>query len=199
MLYEKFLWYIGTPFLVLVPVVLAIIRCAGQRKKHLRSGAVICVLLGLMGLSGCATAELEERNFPIEMAVSDMEQFDREWLNADESGNRMVDYSHMKVILLDQKFLEDAQNMDAFLEILEKKSDVPRNTYLAVAEDAEAVLKLQKNMEESVGTYLEDYLKMCPRSKKLPIRHSGCFIRSRKTKWKPCLSPMWKKWTKSLP
>ena len=198
-LYEKFLWYIGTPFLVLVPVVLAIIRCAGQRKKHLRSGAVICVLLGLMGLSGCATAELEERNFPIEMAVSDMEQFDREWLNADESGNRMVDYSHMKVILLDQKFLEDAQNMDAFLEILEKKSDVPRNTYLAVAEDAEAVLKLQKNMEESVGTYLEDYLKMCPRSKKLPIRHSGCFIRSRKTKWKPCLSPMWKKWTKSLP
>ena len=39
-LYEKFLWYIGTPFLVLVPVVLAIIRCAGQRKKHLeiRSG-----------------------------------------------------------------------------------------------------------------------------------------------------------------
>ena len=39
-LYEKFLWYIGTPFLVLVPVVLAIIRCAGQRKKtsEIRSG-----------------------------------------------------------------------------------------------------------------------------------------------------------------
>ena len=30
---KKFLWYIGTPFLVLVPVVLAIIRCAGQRKN----------------------------------------------------------------------------------------------------------------------------------------------------------------------
>ena len=73
-------------------------------KKTSEIRAVICVLLGLMGLSGCATAELEERNFPIEMAVSDMEQFDREWLNADESGNRMVDYSHMKVILLDQKF-----------------------------------------------------------------------------------------------
>ncbi len=94
------------------------------------------------GAFGCATEELEERNFPIEMAVSDMEQFDREWLNADESGNRVVDYSHMKVILLDQKFLEDAENMDAFLEILEKKSDVPRNTYLAVAEDAEAVIKI---------------------------------------------------------
>lgn len=189
MLYEKFLWYIGTPFLVLVPVVLAIIRCAGQRKKHLRSGAVICVLLGLMGLSGCATAELEERNFPIEMAVSDMEQFDREWLNADKSGNRMVDYSHMKVILLDQKFLEDAQNMDAFLEILEKKSDVPRNTYLAVAEDAEAVLKLQKNMEESVGTYLEDYFENVSEIKKTAYPTLGMLYQEQENKMETLFIP----------
>ena len=188
-LYEKFLWYIGTPFLVLVPVVLAIIRCAGQRKKHLRSGAVICVLLGLMGLSGCATAELEERNFPIEMAVSDMEQFDREWLNADKSGNRMVDYSHMKVILLDQKFLEDAQNMDAFLEILEKKSDVPRNTYLAVAEDAEAVLKLQKNMEESVGTYLEDYFENVSEIKKTAYPTLGMLYQEQENKMETLFIP----------
>lgn len=188
-LYEKFLWYIGTPFLVLVPVVLAIIRCAGQRKKHLRSGAVICVLLGLMGLSGCATEELEERNFPIEMAVSDMEQFDREWLNADESGNRVVDYSHMKVILLDQKFLEDAQNMDAFLEILEKKSDVPRNTYLAVAEDAEAVLKLQKNMEESVGTYLEDYFENVSEIKKTAYPTLGMLYQEQENKMETLFIP----------
>ncbi len=188
-LYEKFLWYIGTPFLVLVPVVLAIIRCAGQRKKYLRSGAVICVLLGLMGLSGCVTAELEERNFPIEMAVSDMEQFDREWLNADESGNRMVDYSHMKVILLDQKFLEDAENMDAFLEILEKKSDVPRNTYLVAAEDAEAILKLQKNMEESVGTYLEDYFENVSEIKKTAYPTLGMLYQEQENKMETLFIP----------
>ena len=188
-LYEKFLWYIGTPFLVLVPVVLAIIRCVGQRKKYLRSGAVICVLLGLMGLSGCATAELEERNFPIEMAVSDMEQFDREWLNADESGNRMVDYSHMKVILLDQKFLEDAENMDAFLEILEKKSDVPRNTYLAVAEDAGDILKLQKNMEESVGTYLEDYFENVSEIKKTAYPTLGMLYQEQENKMETLFIP----------
>ena len=188
-LYEKFLWYIGTPFLVLVPVVLAIIRCVGQRKKYLRSGAVICVLLGLMGLSGCATAELEERNFPIEMAVSDMEQFDREWLNADESGNRMVDYSHMKVILLDQKFLEDAENMNAFLEILEKKSDVPRNTYLAVAEDAGDILKLQKNMEESVGTYLEDYFENVSEIKKTAYPTLGMLYQEQENKMETLFIP----------
>ncbi len=111
----------------------------------------------------------------------------------------MVDYSHMKVILLDQKFWKMPKIWMHFWKSWKKKSDVPRNTYLAVAEDAEAVLKLQKNMEESVGTYLEDYFENVSEIKKLPIRHSGCFIRSRKTKWKPCLSPMWKKWTKSLP
>ena len=142
-----------------------------------------------MGLSGCATAELEERNFPIEMAVSDMEQFDREWLNADESGNRMVDYSHMKVILLDQKFLEDAQNMDAFLEILEKKSDVPRNTYLAVAEDAEAVLKLQKNMEESVGTYLEDYFENVSEIKKTAYPTLGMLYQEQENKMETLFIP----------
>ncbi len=189
--YEKFLWYIGTPFLVLVPVVFAVIRYArqGKQKKHLRSGAIICVLFGLMGLSGCATAELEERNFPIEMAVNDMEQFDMEWLNADESGNRVVDYSHMKVILLDQKFLEDAQNMDAFLEILEKKSDVPRNTYLAVAEDAEAVLNLQKNMEESVGTYLEDYFENVSEIKKTAYPTLGMLYQEQENKMETLFIP----------
>ena len=218
-LYEKFLWYIGTPFLVLIPVVFAVIRYARQRKQkkhygkhvqndiqknmpvkhmhkilsgstgYLRFYVIICVLLGLMGLSGCATAELEERNFPIEMAVSDMEQFDREWLNADESGNRVVDYSHMKVILLDQKFLEDAQNMDAFLEILEKKSDVPRNTYLAVAEDAEAVLKLQKNMEEPVGTYLEDYFENVSEIKKTAYPTLGMLYQEQENKMETLFIP----------
>ena len=190
-LYENFLWYIGTPFLVFVPVVFAVIRYArqGKQKKHLRSGAIICVLLGLTGLSGCATAELEERNFPIEMAVNDMEQFDMEWLNADETGNRVVDYSHMKVILLDQKFLEDAKNMDVFLEILEKKSDVPRNTYLAVAEDAEAILNLQKNMEESVGTYLEDYFENVSEIKKTAYPTLGMLYQEQENKMETLFIP----------
>lgn len=192
-LYEKFVWYIGTPFLVLIPVVFAVIRYKKQWKHKnypiLRVYLMIGVLFVLTGLSGCATAELEERNFPIEMAVCDMEQFDREWLNADESGNRVVDYSHMKVILLDQTFLEDAENMDAFLEILEKKSDVPRNTYLVVAEDAQAILNLQENMEESVGTYLEDYFENVSEIKKTAYPTIGMLYQEQENKMETLFIP----------
>ena len=183
-LYEKFLWYIGTPFLVLIPVVFAFIRC-----KELRFYLMAGVLLVLTGLSGCASAELEERNFPIEMAVNDMEQFDREWLNTDESGNRVVDYSHMKVILLDRKFLEDTENMNAFLEILEKKSDVPRNTYLVAAKDAKAILNLQTDMEESVGTYLEDYFEDVSEVKKTAYPTLGMLYQEQKNKMETLCIP----------
>lgn len=183
-LYEKFLWYIGTPFLVLIPVVLAFIRC-----KELRFYLMAGVLLVLTGLSGCASAELEERNFPIEMAVNDMEQFDREWLNTDESGNRVVDYSHMKVILLDREFLEDTKNMNAFLEILEKKSDVPRNTYLVAAKDAKAILNLQTDMEESVGTYLEDYFEDVSEVKKTAYPTLGMLYQEQKNKMETLCIP----------
>ena len=183
-LYEKFLWYIGTPFLVLIPVVFAFIRC-----KELRFYLMAGVLLVLTGLSGCAAAELEERNFPIEMAVNDMEQFDREWLNTDESGNRVVDYSHMKVILLDRKFLEDTENMNAFLEILEKKSDVPRNTYLVAAKDAKAILNLQTDMEESVGTYLEDYFEDVSEVKKTAYPTLGMLYQEQKNKMETLCIP----------
>lgn len=190
-LYEKFLWYIGTPFLVLIPVMFAIIRCKKQwkRKKYLRFYLITGVLFALTGLSGCATAELEERNFPIEMAVNDMEQFDREWLNTDESGNRVVDYSHMKVILLDRKFLEDTENMNAFLEILEKKSDVPRNTYLVAAKDAEAILNLQTDMEESVGTYLEDYFENVSEIKKTAYPTLGMLYQEQENKMETLFIP----------
>ncbi len=183
-LYEKFLWYIGTPFLVLIPVVFAFIRC-----KELRFYLMAGVLLVLTGLSGCASAELEERNFPIEMAVNDMEQFDREWLNTDESGNRVVDYSHMKVILLDREFLEDTKNMNAFLEILEKKSDVPRNTYLVAAKDAKAILNLQTDMEESVGTYLEDYFEDVSEVKKTAYPTLGMLYQEQKNKMETLCIP----------
>lgn len=183
-LYEKFLWYIGTPFLVLIPVVFAFIRC-----KELRFYLMAGVLLVLTGLSGCAAAELEERNFPIEMAVNDMEQFDREWLNTDESGNRVVDYSHMKVILLDRKFLEDTENMNAFLEILEKKSDVPRNTYLVAAKDAKAILNLQTDMGESVGTYLEDYFEDVSEVKKTAYPTLGMLYQEQKNKMETLCIP----------
>lgn len=189
--YEGFLWYLGTPFLVLVPLMLILciylqkrkgrgapqgreedVRDAakntsekdggaksmsGKKRKRVLRVAAVLLSLSFGGIiSGCAAAELEDRDFPIEMAVDDTESFAAEWLSAEKSGNRMVDYNHLKVIVIGQDFLENAESMEEFLTVLEEKTEVPRSTYIVVAEDAEAILKLSDQMGESVGNYLEE-------------------------------------------
>lgn len=158
--YRWFLWYIGTPFLVLVPLLLAGCRLLSGKKRgsgvKRGIGMVVLVLLSGGVLSGCHTAELEDRNFPIEIAVQDTENFGEEWLDAESAGNRMIDYSHLKVMILSREFIEDEAAMDEFLNLLEEKNEVPRNTYLVVAEDAEEIIELQDTLGESVGNYLEE-------------------------------------------
>lgn len=164
--YRWFLWYVGTPFLVLVPLLLALWQFLSGKKfssgKKWRSGAkrgigmVVLALLSGGVLSGCHTAELEDRNFPIEIAVQNTKNFGEEWLDAESAGNRMIDYSHLKVMILSREFIEDEAAMDEFLNLLEEKNEVPRNTYLVVAEDAREIIELQDAIGESVGNYLEE-------------------------------------------
>lgn len=124
------------------------------------------ILLSGSMLSGCGTAELEDRNFPIEMAVEDTDNVGAEWINAENGGNRLVDYSHLKVIILDRAFIEDAKAMSEFLSLMEQKNEVPRNTYLVVAEDAESILNLEDELGESVGNYLEQQFENVSQIKK---------------------------------
>lgn len=174
--YSLFLRYVGTPFLVLIPLILALrLFFTGkgarshsnrnQRKKMpQKTGnagkmlAAAVVMLGAGMLSGCNTAELEDRNFPIEIAVDDTADFGAEWLNTGSSGNRLIDYSHLKVIILGQKFLEDPSAMEEFLNLLEEESDLPRNTYVVAAEQAGDIAKLGEGTGESIGSYLEELL-----------------------------------------
>lgn len=89
--YERFLWYVGTPFLVLAPVF------AAQKKwgRRLLALVVICAVV-LLVMTGCAPAELEDRDFPIEIAVRDTKDAGLVWYEAEQAGNRMVDYSHLE-------------------------------------------------------------------------------------------------------
>lgn len=138
-------------------------------------GAVISLPL----LSGCAAAELEDRSFPTEIAVENVTEFGREWPSQEQSGSRITDYSHLKVIILSEDFLKNAEEMNEFLDLLEEKADVPRNTYVLASENPGAVLGQKTEgeqetqsanpMEEAepgggagetvaVGTYLEQYM-----------------------------------------
>lgn len=179
--YEWFLWYVGTPFLLLVPLLLAALILLETKKKKMdgTSGEEskkgnritkrmkLCVLLfPLLFMSGCRTAELEDKNFPIEVAINETGDFGAEWLGEEISGNRMKDYNHLKVIILSRDFLENSSAMEEFLSLLERKNEVPYNTYVVAAEDAKEILKLGEEMGESVGNYLEEYLENLSQVKK---------------------------------
>lgn len=174
--YQLFLEYIGTPFVIMVPIVLTFTGKWGQEKKQKtkkeeenyqtyrkvnekkwkNAGILAAVIFSAAFLSGCNTPELEDRNFPIEVAVTDTKHFSEEWMNASEAGNRVIDYSHLKVLILDQDFVENEKSMTEFLELLEKQNEVPRNTYVAVAEDAKKIMEIADVSGQSVGTYLEE-------------------------------------------
>lgn len=180
--YELFLWYVGTPVIVLIPAVLAILAGKSRRKvrknreeaknvrtndgnakgessrntKQIRAGGMALAVLFAVLLSGCGTPELEDRNFPIEVAVTDVLHFNEEWLEVSEGGNRVVDYSHLKVLILNEDFVENEKSMTELLELLEKQNEVPRNTYVVVAEDADKIMGIGEVDGQSVGTYIEE-------------------------------------------
>lgn len=174
--YELFLWYLGTPFIVLVPVLLAVLGRKSQNRKQINkevsenyqngngkpkrkwknAGGMALAFIFAVLLSGCGTPELEDRNFPIEVAVTDADHFNEEWLDVSGAGNRVVDYSHLKVLILNEDFVENEKSMTELLELLEKQNEVPRNTYVVVAEDAEEIMEIGDVEGQSVGTYIEE-------------------------------------------
>lgn len=158
---QNYLLYIGTPFVVIVPIVLGWIADLSDDKKQRRLGRRVgmwvVVLLASSILSGCATSELEDRNFPIEMAVEGTDAFAQEYWDEQKSGNRVIDYSHLKLMIISRDFIEDEAKMQDFLQTMEEQKDVPRNTYVVVAENPQEVMDTQEALGDSVGNYLEMY------------------------------------------
>ncbi len=72
--------------------------------------------------------------------------------------NKILDYNHMKVLILSKDFVEDTEALANFLRICGKESLIARNTLLFVAEDAAAILALDSNLDTAIGNYLEEMI-----------------------------------------
>lgn len=135
MLYEKFFLYVGTPFVVLVPL-------------------LVCFLL-----SGCgATTELENREFPTLLTVSSDADFPSEWLNGLQEGTKKVDYNHLKVILLERTFLENEEAMAEMLGLLKEDKNVPLNAYVVTTDRMQELKDAEPDLDKPLGDYLEELL-----------------------------------------
>lgn len=165
--YEQFLWYVGTPFLVFVPVLLRFFVKKSSGGNARKAAVLALVLISGTVFAGCGTAELEERNFPAELAVRDTDNASAKWLAAEYESNELQDYSHLKVLLLETDLLEDEEQIGQLLEMLEQKNEVPRNTYVVAVKSVDEVLKTEKSLGQTVGEYLEQQFEVVSEIDKL--------------------------------
>lgn len=146
----------------------------------------ILMIAGISGsLMGCSTTELEERCFPMMVSVgyedakvsyaigfpkegetgknSGMETEEKTFLEAkttyENRLNKEADYNHLKVLVLEDDFLEQKNAYEAMVDYLSKAEDFPRNTYVCVVDEVEELYEMEKSISEDLGTYLEEYLK----------------------------------------
>ncbi len=85
----------------------------------------------------------------------DFETAMREYEN---SINKEVDYNHMKVFLIGEKFLEQTEQYQEMLSLLQEMNLFPRNAYVCVVEDVETLMKGEENFPQDAGTYIEEFL-----------------------------------------
>lgn len=129
-------------------------------KKRMTAFAAVFFGGGIFLLSGCNTLEVEDREFPLAVAVEKREDIENLWLNQEEAGNKEMDYNHLKVMILSQELAEDSELMEELLGVLSANVEIPRNTYVVIAENPKELLELKEEYEEneSAGTYLEELL-----------------------------------------
>lgn len=72
--------------------------------------------------------------------------------------NKILDYNHMKVLILSEDFIEDEEALEQFLSVCKKEELIARNTLLFFAEDAGQILALDKNLDTTIGSYLEELI-----------------------------------------
>lgn len=179
------LWKIGTPFVTGVPVLLCL---AGRkpdrgteerrtkkgrmeersskeqkderknRKKKVCVVVLACFLFGCLFLQGCNVAELEDKAFPVLLNIRDQDDFQSVWLNHEYAGNKKVDYNHLKVVLIEQSFLEKEAAVDGMLSMLEQEKEIPWNAYVMTTDSCENLAQTEEELDTLLGNYLEELL-----------------------------------------
>lgn len=72
--------------------------------------------------------------------------------------NKLVDYNHLKVIVLEEDLMEQINAYDAMLDELAVTEGYPRNTYVCAVDDIEDLIEIESKLPQELGTYLEEYL-----------------------------------------
>lgn len=94
----------------------------------------------------------------IEIPVAEDIDFEKSRALYESRLNQEADYNHLKVLVLEEDFLEEKERYLDMLNVLANSQDFPRNTYVCTVEDVEDLLEIEDALPQDLGTYLETYL-----------------------------------------
>ena len=105
-----------------------------------------------------SSGEKEPKINEIQVAPTSAKTFKESRQEYEMHLNKTADYNHLKVLILEEDFLEETKAYEKMLDALAESEDFPRNTYVCAVEDIEDLLEIDKNLPQDLGTYLEEYL-----------------------------------------
>ena len=107
-------------------------------------------------------AQISEKGKTVETAMglslegADMYHVEKSYEN---NTNRVLDYNHMKAVVLGQNVFSDKSQLRSLLMAWEQREASARNTSLLIgSKSAAEILSLTEETEGSMGTYLEEML-----------------------------------------
>lgn len=72
--------------------------------------------------------------------------------------SNLADCNHMKVLVLGESLLTDTERFNETLDYLRESEVFPRNSYVCVMGNIEALLEKESSLPEDEGSYLEKFL-----------------------------------------
>lgn len=182
--FMTYIRYIAMPVLVILPVLLLILGKHKARKvAGLLSMTVVLLLNGCSareledkGFPMAIGIDKDEENIVLTFDFPDLSESEKgespsqrplsfsveggayyESQKAYENNtNKVLDYSHLKAIVISQEFLADNEELRELLAWLEQEEVLARNTCLFVAQDrASNILALTGQTSGTMGKYLE--------------------------------------------
>ena len=120
-----------------------------------------CASFPRTGSSGESKSSIKE----IEIPMARKSNFERSKAEYESHLNKLADYNHLKVFVIEEDLLQEKGAYNKMLDDLAKTEDFPRNTYVCAVEDVEDLFKIEEKLPQDLGTYLEEYISKHEESK----------------------------------
>lgn len=126
---------------------------------------------GFPALSQKDSTDLDAANVNVSMTAGG--NFAESVRRYNQELNRLADCNHMKVLVFSTSFMGEKEQYDKMLSYLSKSEMFPRNTYVCVTDDIEALFDVEESLSDDLGSYLESFLQKQEKEEEVKLLHLG--------------------------